>query len=110
MNEISKELLVNKFNMILDNQGRLMLNDQKKSFNQMNHRDLLGLFTNSHPEVFCKKGVLKKFTNFTGKYLCCSLFLTKLQVIRKAYFKDIYFEEHLRKTASICFTSKYYSK
>ena len=28
-NEISKELLVNKFNMILDNQGKLMLNDQK---------------------------------------------------------------------------------
>ena len=27
-NEISKELLVNKFNMILDYQGRLMLNDQ----------------------------------------------------------------------------------
>ena len=24
-------------------------------------------------------------------------------------FKNIYFEEHLRKTASICFTSKYYS-
>ena len=23
-------------------------------------------------------------------------------------FKNIYFEEHLRKTASICFTSKYY--
>ena len=27
-NEISKELLVNKLNMILDNQGRLVLNDQ----------------------------------------------------------------------------------
>ena len=28
-NEISKERLVNKFNIILDNQGRLMLNDRK---------------------------------------------------------------------------------
>ena len=28
-NEMSKELLINKFNMILDNQGRLVLNDQK---------------------------------------------------------------------------------
>ena len=28
-NEISKELLVNKFKIILDKQGRLMLNDQK---------------------------------------------------------------------------------
>ena len=27
-NEISKEHLVNKFNMILNNKGRLMLNDQ----------------------------------------------------------------------------------
>ena len=27
--EISKELLVNKFNTILDNQSSLMLNDQK---------------------------------------------------------------------------------
>ena len=28
-NQISKELLVIKFNMILDKQGRLVLNDQK---------------------------------------------------------------------------------
>ena len=28
-NEISKEYLINKCNMILDNQGRLTLNDQK---------------------------------------------------------------------------------
>ena len=25
-------------------------------------------------------------------------------------FKNTYFEEHLRKTASICFTSKYFNK
>ena len=31
-NEISKNLLVNKCNMILDNQGRAMLNDQKNPF------------------------------------------------------------------------------
>ena len=31
-NEISKNLLVTKFNMILDNQGRAMLNDQKNPF------------------------------------------------------------------------------
>ena len=33
----------------------------------------------SRPEVFCKKSVLKNFTKFTGKHLCLSLFLTKLQ-------------------------------
>ena len=27
----------------------------------------------SRPEVFCKKGVLKNFTEFTGKHLCQSL-------------------------------------
>ena len=30
---------------------------------------------NQSPEVFCKKSVLENFTNFKGKYLCCSLFL-----------------------------------
>ena len=32
------------------------------------------------PEVFCKKAALKTFTIFTGKSLCWSLFLIKLQV------------------------------
>ena len=31
------------------------------------------------PEVFCEKGVLKNFAIFTGKHLCCSFFLIKLQ-------------------------------
>ena len=31
------------------------------------------------PEVFVKKGVLENFANFTGKHLCWSLFLIKLQ-------------------------------
>ena len=30
-------------------------------------------------EVYLKKGVLRNFTNFTGKHLCQSLFLIKLQ-------------------------------
>ena len=33
----------------------------------------------NRPEVFCKKVVLKNFTKFTGKHLCQSLFLMKLQ-------------------------------
>ena len=33
----------------------------------------------NHPEVVCKKGVLKNFAKFTGKYLFWSLFLLKLQ-------------------------------
>ena len=36
-------------------------------------------YRSSRPEVFCKKGVLKNFAIFTGKHLCWSLFLIKLQ-------------------------------
>ena len=39
------------------------------------------LFVNirsSRPEVFCKKGVLRNFTKFTGKHLCQSLFFNKV--------------------------------
>ena len=34
--------------------------------------------TSSRPEVFCKKGVLRNFAKFTGKYLCQSLFFIKV--------------------------------
>ena len=37
----------------------------------------------SHPEVFFKKGVLRNFTKFTGKYLCQSLFFNKVLFIKK---------------------------
>ena len=37
------------------------------------------VFRSSRPEVFCKKGVLRNFAKFTGKHLCQSLFLIKLQ-------------------------------
>ena len=36
------------------------------------------------PEMFCKKVVLKNFANFTGKYLCWSPFLIKMQAFRTA--------------------------
>ena len=32
----------------------------------------------SRPEVFCKKGVLRNFTKFTGKRLCQSLFFNEV--------------------------------
>ena len=32
----------------------------------------------SHPEIFCKKGVLKKLAKFTEKQVCWSLFLNKV--------------------------------
>ena len=38
----------------------------------------------SSTDIFFKKGFLKNFANFTGKYLCRNLFLIKLQVWRHA--------------------------
>ena len=72
-NHISKELLVNKFNMMLDNQSRLVLNNQNPLRHTMNHRDLLVLFRSSYRKCSVKKGVLKNFENFTEKHLCWSL-------------------------------------
>ena len=37
------------------------------------------IFRSSRPGVFCKKVVLMNFANFTGKHLCESLFLIKLE-------------------------------
>ena len=75
-NEISKKLLDNKFNMILDNQGRLVLNDQKTHSPHNEPQRFPGFVQKQSPEVFCKKGVLKNFANFTGKHLCWSLLQT----------------------------------
>ena len=46
------------------------------------HYFFLNLFyvlcRSSHSDVFCKKGVLRKFSKFTGKHLCQSLFFNKV--------------------------------
>ena len=39
---------------------------------------MIHLNKNSCPEVFCKKRVLRNFTDFTGKHLCQSLFFNKV--------------------------------
>ena len=36
------------------------------------------IFRSSRPGVFCEKGVLRNFVNFTGKHLCQSLFFNKV--------------------------------
>ena len=45
---------------------------QEKVHNTLNVRS-------SSPEVFCKKGVLRNFAEFTGKHLCIILFLIQSQ-------------------------------
>ena len=38
----------------------------------------------SRPEVFCKKGVFRKFAKFKGKHLCQRLFFNKVAGMRPA--------------------------
>ena len=54
-NEISKELLVNKFNMIFDNQGRLVLNDRSVTSPHNEPQRSPGFLQKQPPEVFYKK-------------------------------------------------------
>ena len=42
-----------------------------------------GNIRSSHPEVFCKKGVLKNLTKFKGKHLCQRLFFNKVATLLK---------------------------
>ena len=42
------------------------------------HFHLMRFSRSSRREVFCKKGVLRNFRKFTGKYLCQSLFFNKV--------------------------------
>ena len=42
------------------------------------HFHLIGFSRSSRRELFCKKGVLRNFRKFTGKYLCQSLFYNKV--------------------------------
>ena len=44
----------------------------------MRNRFKKELFRSSRPEMSCKKGVLKNFAKFTGKYLCQSLFFNEV--------------------------------
>ena len=55
-------------------------------FDRVLHRPLLDVieFRSSRPELFCKKGVLRKFTEFAGKRLCQSLFFNKFAGLKPA--------------------------
>ena len=41
------------------------------------------IYSSSPSQIFFKMGFLKNFANFTGKHLCWSLFLIKLQAWRR---------------------------
>ena len=74
--------------------------------------------------MFCKKGVLRKFTKFTGKHLCQTLFFNKVAGLRAAtlskkrlwhrcftvnftkFIRTIFFTEHLWWLLQIRVTNK----
>ena len=55
-------------------------------FDKRSHLQLMYVFRSSRPEVFCKKGALRNFPKFTGKYLCQSLFFKKVAGLMTATF------------------------
>ena len=46
-------------------------------------------YRSSRAQIFFKIGVLKTFANFTGKHMCWSLFLIKLQGLQAYNFIKI---------------------
>ena len=57
----------------------------------------------SRPEVFCKKGVLRKFGKFLGKHLCQSLSFNKVAVEFWENFKNIFFHRTPLVAASLLY-------
>ena len=47
------------------------------------HRSI-NLYRSSRPEVFCKRGVLRKFAKFTGKQLCQRLLFRPATLLKKS--------------------------
>ena len=69
--ELSEELMV----MWRERTGPLRKN-MSPLYRDKNEKDKS--FRSSHRQVFCKIGVLRNFTKFTGEHLCQSPFLIKL--------------------------------
>ena len=60
--------------------------------------------SSSRPEVFCKKGVLRSFTKFTGKQLCQSLFFNKVTLIASAKLRSVRGASHQPAVMVSCLT------
>ena len=46
----------------------------RRDLDRVQSKYFLKMYRSNRPEVFCKKGVVRNFTKFTGKHLCQSLF------------------------------------
>ena len=79
-NDLSKQVIPTTYTLERRFFGVAILLKVCESFLfRQSNRTWYTLVRSSCPEVFCKKGVLKNLTKFTGKHLCQSLFLIKLQ-------------------------------
>ena len=63
--------------------------------NKMNYKMTNTINQKPPPEVFCKKGVLRNFAEFTGKHLCQSLFFIKLPILRNLE-EQLFLQNNLR--------------
>ena len=77
---ISWELKQPLFNLVLLSYKSKLIRFYSDKIIYIYLRKVQANFRSSRPEVFCKKGVLRNFAKFTGKHLCWSFFLIKLQV------------------------------
>ena len=50
---------------------------EKRNATEFEENIMESMIRSGRPEVFCKKGVLRNFTIFTGKHLCQSLVFNK---------------------------------
>ena len=50
-----------------------------RGYEMLVFQKMLHTYRSSRPEVFCKKDVLRHVAKFTGKHLCQSLFLNKVE-------------------------------
>ena len=78
--DVHSRTLDNKIIRIQKRPLRKVYSDYKSSFIELLDKKLLDkALRSSRLDVFCKKGVLRKIPKLTGKHLCQSLFLIKLQ-------------------------------
>ena len=71
----------NKFSAFRKYLAGVIRKNRKLMANEyINKFDFVNIKQKQPPEVFCEKGVLRNFAKFTGKHLCQSLLLIKVQV------------------------------
>ena len=77
LQSLNKICLKYAFHEYVQNDNAYFMNQKTLSLN-FKSSCLQMFFRSSHPEMFCKKAVLRDFPKSTKKHLCQSLFITKV--------------------------------